>query len=98
MVYCLDIDGTICNAVQVSEYGNSKPYIDRIRKVNLLYNEGHTIIFHTGRHWNDLNITLTQLEKWGVKYHALVMGKPVADVYIDDRAIDDISFFERQNG
>ena len=26
-----------------------------------------------------------QLKKWGIKYHSLLFGKPVFDVYIDDK-------------
>lgn len=97
MVYCIDIDGTLCSVtVDDPGYIAPIPYTDRIRKVNGLYHEGHTIIIHTGRHWNYLQHTISQLQKWGVLYHTLIMGKPVADVYVDDRAIDDIDFFERQ--
>ena len=95
MVYCIDIDGTLCEqAKSVEEYGRSNPYPDRIRKVNGIFEEGHTVILFTGRHWNHLHVTLKQLSEWGVKYHTLMMGKPVADIYVDDRAIDDIDFFE----
>lgn len=97
MVYCIDIDGTLCQiAPDVMTYGHEIPHVDRIEKVNALYNGGHTIILWTGRHWNHLHITLAQLSRWGLKYHTLIMSKPVADIYIDDKAIDDISFFERQ--
>jgi hypothetical protein len=34
-----------------------------------------------------------QLELWGCKYHELIMGKPSADYYIDDKAIKDNDFF-----
>ena len=38
--------------------------------------------------------TEQQLEKWGVKYHALYFGKPRAVTYVDDRAMSDHDFFE----
>lgn len=98
MVYCVDIDGTLCSASEHDpDYIRSMPFNDRIKKINLLYDARHTIILHTGRHWNYLRHTVNQLEKWGVKYHSLVMGKPPADIYVDDRAIDDIAFFEGQH-
>ena len=31
------------------------------------------------------DLTEKQLEKWGVKYHELLFGKPHADVFIDDK-------------
>ena len=41
--------------------------------------------------WREL--TLNQLEEWNVKYHELILGKPNADVYVDDKAINDLDFF-----
>ena len=39
------------------------------------------------------NKTKQQLEKWGVKYHKLFLGKPSGDIYIDDKGIKDEDFF-----
>ena len=33
-------------------------------------------------------MTTAWLKKNGIKYHQLVLGKPVGDVWIDDRAIN----------
>ena len=30
--------------------------------------------------------TLTQLNKWGLKYHKLFINKPSSDIYVDDKA------------
>ena len=38
-------------------------------------------------------LTELQLLQWGCKYHQLILGKPSADIYIDDRAIKDTDFF-----
>tara|TARA_B100001093_G_scaffold343962_2_gene328686 strand:+ start:11177 stop:11527 length:351 start_codon:yes stop_codon:yes gene_type:complete len=38
-------------------------------------------------------LTQKQLNDWGVKYHELIMGKPHADYFIDDKARTDVSFF-----
>ena len=38
-------------------------------------------------------ITMEQLDRWGVKYHSLFLGKPSGDVYIDDKGIKDEDFF-----
>jgi hypothetical protein len=62
-----------------------------------LYDEGHTIIYWTARgattglDWSEL--TKTQLDFWGCKYHELRMGKPMYDVWVDDKAINDKAFF-----
>ena len=91
MTYCFDIDGTICSNTE-GRYESAEPNREMIAEVNWLYSEGHTIILHTARgsttglDWRDL--TERQLEDWGVKYHALQMGKPTADFYVDDKAIN----------
>ena len=108
MVYVFDIDGTICKKLcelENQDYRESTPYKDRIKKVNKLYDEGHTIIFQTARGMgrNDNNpqkaieefysLTEDQLNRWGCKYHMLFLGKPAADVYVDDKGINDEDFF-----
>ncbi len=92
MIYCIDVDGTICTKTEDSSYPNAQPQQLVIDKVNKLYDEGHTIkIFTarggtTGKDWTEL--TKEQLEKWGVKHHELIMGKPAADFYIDDKGLN----------
>ena len=38
-------------------------------------------------------LTEKQLNEWGCKYHELIMGKPHADYFIDDKAWPDKVFF-----
>ncbi len=89
MRFLFDIDDTIL----FSEVKPDGSYVYRdadfclIEKLNTLYDDGNEIILWTGRHWNHLNVTQQQLSAAGVKYHTLIMGKPVADVYIDDRSL-----------
>lgn len=91
MIYCFDIDGVLCDDL-LGDYQNSKPRKDIISKINRLYEQGNTIKIFTGRgsktgiDWREF--TKKQLESWGVKYHQLIFGKPVADVFIDDKAIN----------
>ena len=40
------------------------------------------------------DLTKQQLEEWGVKYHELIMGKPHADFFIDDKGVKDEDFFK----
>tara|TARA_B110000444_G_C18587129_1_gene476716 strand:+ start:181 stop:477 length:297 start_codon:yes stop_codon:yes gene_type:complete len=95
MIYCFDIDGTICT--QEVDYSDAKPFLKRISKINELYDEGHEIVFLTARgfktgiDWRE--ITLNQLNNWGVKYHNLHFGKPNADIYIDDKGSDIFEWF-----
>jgi|TARA_R110002020_G_C15822171_1_gene733265 hypothetical protein len=104
MTYVFDIDGTICYT-NGGDYEESVPRRDRIEKINKLYEEGNRIIFHTARGMGRSNncisfaiesyreFTENQLEEWGVKYHALFLGKPSGDIYIDDKGIIDEDFF-----
>jgi hypothetical protein len=91
------LDGTLCTNTDGS-YLDAKPFLDRIKFVNKLYNENNEIIIDTARgsttkiDWFDL--TKKQLENWGLKYHQLRVGiKFTADLYIDDKSINEI-FFE----
>lgn len=90
MKYVIDIDGTICT--QEQDYSKATPLVNRINRVNELYDAGNTICLFTARgfetqiDWKD--ITSHQLDKWGVKYHSLLFGKPSGDFYIDDKAIN----------
>ena len=105
MTYVFDIDGTICTKVTDGDYSKAKPYLNRIKTVNRLYEEGKVIIFQTargmGRTGNDqkksiemfYDFTVKQLESWGVKYHKLFLGKPSGDKYVDDKGIKDEDFF-----
>jgi hypothetical protein len=97
MKYVVDIDNTICRT-QGSDYQNSVPLSDRIRKINELYQAGHTITYWTARggnsgiDWSEL--TERQLKNWGCQYHELRMGKPAYDLWIDDKAINSEDFFQ----
>jgi hydroxymethylpyrimidine pyrophosphatase-like HAD family hydrolase len=88
-VYCFDVDDTILFSEidDAGEYNLTGKNERLIFEINRLYDNGCTIIIYTGRHWNHLQITIDQLQKVGVKYHTVVCGKPVADIYIDDRAV-----------
>lgn len=98
MIYFVDIDETICDTPQDRDYSKSIPKKTRIKKINSLYMEGHTIIYWTargtvtGKDWSEM--TKKQFKEWGVKYHELKFGKPFYDLFIDDRNINDVDFFK----
>lgn len=95
--YVVDIDGTICNTKH-GNYFSSTPIKERIEKLNKLYDDGNTIIYHTARgfksgiNWREH--TEKQLTEWGVKYHKLFIKKPYGDIYIGDKYISEIDFFK----
>lgn len=99
--YLFDLDGTLCTHVE-DDYMEAKPFKDRIKIVNKLYDAGNRIIIDTGRgsktglNWTDC--TLRQLRRWGLKHHVLRVGmKPYYDYLIDDRALDLNEFFKKTN-
>lgn len=108
MTYVFDIDGTICTKTD-GDYENAIPIVERVEKVNTLYDSGHKIILLTargmGRSENSIDyayntfydLTRQQLIDWGVKYHDLFLGKPSGDFYIDDKGINDEDFFNTGN-
>jgi ribonucleotide monophosphatase NagD (HAD superfamily) len=89
--YCFDIDGTLCEQ-KSKDYSLARPFPERVAKVNSLYEQGNTIILFTARgsqsgiDWT--KVTLAQLKSWGLRYHELITGKPHADVYVDDKAVN----------
>lgn len=92
MVIYIDIDGTICETPDVSDYSISYPIEKNIKIANNLYDSGHEIIYWTARgtvtkkDWR--SVTEEQLKTWNVKYHELKMGKPYYDLFIDDKNIN----------
>lgn len=90
MKYAFDIDNTLVHTTE-GKYEQSVPIISRIESVNRLYDTGHTIYLFTargsssGKDWR--KFTEEQMQRFGVKYHQLIMGKPDVDVFVDDKAI-----------
>lgn len=100
MIYCIDIDETLCHSIE-DDYAHSEPCKEAITKVNKLFDDGHYIKLFTGRgSWDETDwtsFTKKQLEKWGIKYNELIMGKPHADVFIDDKALNARDWMELNN-
>ncbi len=87
MQIIIDLDGTICTEERTFSRSLAKPKENAIETVNKLFDLGHTIIIYTARTWMEFEMTTDWLKKNNIKYHQLFMGKPVGDVWIDDRAI-----------
>jgi|TARA_R100000005_G_scaffold96103_1_gene80715 hypothetical protein len=86
----VDIDDTICYTSIDKDYSKSTPIEENINKINKLYDEGHMITYWTARgtvtkiDWYD--VTKNQLDRWGCKYHKLIVGeKPAYDLLICDK-------------
>ena len=97
-IFCFDIDNVICKTYK-KNYKNSKPNLSAIKKINELYESGHTIKLFTGRYMGrnkesitkakkqGYKMTSKQLKKWNVNYHRLIFGKPSFDFFVDDKAL-----------
>ena len=98
MKYMVDIDGTICSATYNGNYHEAVPMMDRIVHFNNLYDQGHEIHYWTARGSKSgidrTKLTMQQLAQWGVKYTTAATGKPVYDVWIDDKATNVETYFE----
>lgn len=91
MIIYVDVDETICTTETGMSYRLARPLLDNIEKINKLFDDGHQIVYWTARgtasgiDWKTL--TKNQLDKWNVKYHQIIFGKPAYDVLIDDKSI-----------
>ena len=105
--YVFDLDGTLCSD-SMGNYRFAQPFIERIKHVNSLYDEGNFIILQTARgmgssknsveeatlKWKEF--TEAQISNWGLKYHQIFFGKPSGDFYIDDKAINEKDYFSKK--
>lgn len=99
--FCFDLDNTLVTFPQVAgDYSTCEPRQENINLVKDLYKSGHTIIIQTARRMKthkgnvgailaDIGrITFNQLDKFDIPYHEIHFGKPHADVYVDDLAVN----------
>lgn len=103
MRFCFGLDGTLVTGPSDDEerdYETCKPIAKNIAIARELHEAGHTIIIYTDRGMKrrggavaaalaDVGrLTFAQLEAHGIPYDEVVFGKPHADVYVDDRAVN----------
>ena len=93
-----DVDGTILETPG-RDYANSQPKVEVVVGMRALKEAGWTIILMTargmGRSNGDIESVRAQVEgeitefcaKYDVPYDVLLLGKPWAAYYIDDRAL-----------
>ena len=98
-----DLDDVICYRTSeqggVEKYNTCKPNLDMVNIVNECYALGYKVVIYTARgmtvfggdvskiYSNLYELTLNQLNNWGVKFDQLVMGKIHYDLLVDDKAI-----------
>ena len=92
---CFDLDNTLVTYPTVpGDYSSVKPIPEMIKLLKKLTNEGHEIIIHTTRsvkttYRKDIAfVTIQTLERFNIPYDELIFGKPMADIYVNDRAMN----------
>lgn len=104
--YVFDLDNTLCDTKKKDnnhwDYLGSKPFKERIKKVNELFEQGDYIIVETARgsvskkNWYEE--TYKQLVDYGLKFHELRTGvKFNGDLFVDDKGINSEIFFDESN-
>lgn len=86
--WCFDIDGVLTIETEGHDYAKRTPNRKMIARVNELHMVGHRIILHTARWGTDWTVTKAWLYKYGVAHDELILGKPKADFYVDDKMIE----------
>lgn len=94
---CLDLDGTICtDKLPGQSYEDVVPLPGAVETINRWKDEGHYIIIQTARHMKthaanegkivaNIGYLYDWLKKWNIPYDELYIGKPHADIFIDDK-------------
>jgi ribonucleotide monophosphatase NagD (HAD superfamily) len=83
----VDLDGVISTEERVFERPLAQLIPGAREALEKLKAAGHTIVVYTARGWAELKVTKKWLDDHGVPYDAIHMGKPIAHLWIDDRAL-----------
>lgn len=98
---CFDLDNTlVTHPTNPGDYNSVLPIQRNIDYLKLLHRLGHTIIIYTARRFKthkgnvgaivaDIGkITFDTLDKFNIPYDEIFFGKPYAQYYIDDLAVN----------
>ncbi len=83
----VDLDGVICTEEIFHDRPLAQPMAGARAALQKLRAAGYVVVIYTARSWGEYRVTRAWLEQHGFEYDGLHMGKPVADVWIDDRAV-----------
>eukprot|EP00929_Paragymnodinium_shiwhaense_P040364 TRINITY_DN21091_c0_g1_i1.p1 TRINITY_DN21091_c0_g1~~TRINITY_DN21091_c0_g1_i1.p1 ORF type:complete len:835 (-),score=152.07 TRINITY_DN21091_c0_g1_i1:82-2586(-) len=111
MRFVFDLDGTlVTHPKRRGDYASVEPIEQNVALVRSLKAAGHYIIVWTSReserHSGNVGAivaavgrqTLDTLDKLQIPYDELLFGKPHADLYIDDRAVNSLVDTEKEVG
>jgi hypothetical protein len=83
-----DIDGVLAYPVNdYREYSSAQPNLVMRDVLRRLRQQGDKIVLHTSRWKEDRQVTEEWLSQHGFPYTEIVFGKPLGDIYIDDKAM-----------
>ena len=96
-----DLDGVICKPKEheSDNYYTLEPFPEAIETLQRLNSGGHHIVIYTARGMKTENGNVDEvykrhytsiynwLTKWNIPFDKLMLGKPYADLYIDDNAV-----------
>lgn len=96
--FCFEIEQTLVHSAR--DLSHWKPIERNIAFLRFLHAEGHVVILHTARRMvgNVGADMLRMLADLQIPYDELVWGKPLADYYIDNAAIDARHDLEKATG
>lgn len=108
---CFDLDNTLVTFPKITnDYTTVEPIYKNIEYLKYLKKFGHTIIIYTARRMKSCEgnvgkvlssvgkITFETLEKFNIPFDEIYFGKPLADVYIDDLALNCFDDMEKSLG
>ena len=82
----VDIDGTICSEERTFDRPLAVPLEGAVEALKLLKKNNNIVILWTARGWEQYKVTTKWLHDNNFEYDQLIMGKPIVDFFIDDRA------------
>jgi capsule biosynthesis phosphatase len=108
---CFDLDNTLVTHPTIhGDYSSVLPIQRNIDYLKLLHRLGHTIIIYTARRFRthsgnigaivaDIGkVTFDTLDKFNIPYNEIFFGKPYAQYYIDDLAVNANSSLDKALG
>jgi len=109
--FCFDLDNTLVSFPTVKDdYTTVEPIHKNIQFLRYLKEMNHTIIIYTARRMKTHNgnigkiiadvgkITLDTLDSFAIPFDEIYFGKPNADIYIDDLALNCFDNMEKELG
>lgn len=83
----VDLDGVLCTEEAYLERPLAKPIDGAREALAELRAAGYIVVIYTARGWGEYRVAKRWLDDHGFVCDGLHMGKPVADLWIDDRAV-----------